>query len=90
MSPTPQSAPDVPKKTEKRGQKKTVCFTAVELQKNVTWYLVYEIFLKKYSYVRVLLIDGEALKNKLGHSTRKTNPTTWNHIYQLPRHSRGP
>ena len=36
MSPTPQSASDVPQNTKKCGQKNTVCFTAVELEKNVT------------------------------------------------------
>ena len=38
------------KKQKKCGQKSTVCFTAVELEKNVT---SYEIFFEKYSYVRV-------------------------------------
>ena len=66
--------------------RQSVCFTAVELEKNVT---SYDIFLK-YSYVQVLLVDGGAVKKTLGHSTDKTNPTTWNHIFQLQRQSRGP
>ena len=58
------------KKTNKCGQKNTaVCFTAVELEKNVTSYLVRFFF--QYWYVRVLLIDGGAVKQTLGHSTRE-------------------
>ena len=63
----------MPQKAKKRGQKNTVCFT-VELEKKT---LHRTIFLAKFSYVRVLLIDGGAVKKTLGHSTKKkTNPTT--------------
>ena len=54
-------------KNKEMWTKNTVCFTAVELDKNVTSYEIFE----KYSYVRVLLIDGGAVKKTLGHSTRK-------------------
>ena len=66
MSPTPQSAWDVPQKAKKRGQKNTVCFT-VELEKKT---LHRTIFLAKFSYVRVLLIDGGAVKKIVGRITR--------------------
>ena len=65
MSPTPQSARDVPPKT-KCGQKNSVFYCSRAI-KNVT---SYEIFVK-YSCVRVLLIDGGAAKKTLGYSTRK-------------------
>ena len=62
MSPTPQSARDVPKKTTTYVHKETLCFAAVEPQKNVTSYV-------RISYARLLLIDGGTVKKVLGHST---------------------
>ena len=69
MSPTPQSAWVVPQKTKKCGQKALVFhFSVIELEKNVT---SWEIFRKILVRVRVLLIDGGAVKKNLAHSRRK-------------------
>ena len=47
------------------------CFSVVELEKK----LHREVFVEKYSYVRVLLIDGGAVKKILAHSTRTVSYT---------------
>jgi len=88
MSPTPQSAWDVTQKTKKRGKQNTVCFSAESYKKKRYW--VYRTrFFEKRSYVRLLLIDGGAVKKYLATVRRRTSPTTWNHIFQLQRQSRG-
>ena len=51
---------------------KILCFTYVELEKNVTSYEIFE----KFSYVRVLLIDGGAVKKNTWPQYEK------NHIQQ--------
>ena len=57
-------------KIRRNVDKKTLlCVTAVELEKNVTSYI--RDFLCKYSCIRVLFIDGGAVKRTLGHSTRE-------------------
>ena len=59
-------------KNKEMWTKKTLCFTAVEPQKNVTSYR-YEIFRKLLvrSYVRQLLIDGGIILKKWGTEYKK-------------------
>ena len=69
MSPTPQSAWDMPPKTKNVEQKKHFCvFKFCRLEPQQTLHRTR--FFKKCSYVRLLLIDGGAAKIILGHSTR--------------------
>ena len=87
MSATPQSAWDVPQ--ERDVDNKILCFTYVELEKNVTSYEIFE----KFSYVRVLLIDGGAVKKNTWPQYEKKHTwytTTRNHVFQLEQRSRGP
>ena len=51
-------------------------------------YIVQKIF-EKYSYVQVLLIDGETVKKILGRSTRKNKSNDLEPHFQLQRQSRG-
>ena len=72
MSPTPQSAWDVPRKTKKCGQKiLCYCYTARKKTSHRTR------FFEKYTYVRVLLIDGGAVQKKIGRSTKKNKTNNW-------------
>ena len=59
-------------KNKEMWTKKTLCFTAVEMEKNVTTSIHRTRLTKKYSHVRVLLIDGGAVKKTLGHSTKES------------------
>ena len=76
-------------KNKEMWTKHIVCFTAVELEKNVTSYEIFE----KFSYVRVLLIDGGAVKKNTWPQYEKKHTwytTTRNHVFQLEQRSRGP
>ena len=75
------------KKQKKCGQKSTVCFTAVELEKNVTSYEIFFFNSRAHEYCSSM---EEQLKKPLATVREKTNPTTWNDIFQLERQSRGP
>ena len=87
MSPTPQSAWDVPRKT-KMWTKNTDCIT-VELQKTLyrTWY---EIFFKLLVPTSTDHRWRSSKKSTWPQYEKRTNPTTWNHIFHLQRQSRGP
>ena len=76
MSPTPQSAWDVPQKPKTCGQKTLFDFS-VELERNVTsWEICRKILTTCLLYVPILLIDGSVRKN-LAHGTRKNK---FNHL----------
>ena len=55
-------------KTKRCGQKNTCVFDCCRARKKR---YILRVFFFKYSYVRVLLIDGGAAKKALGRSTRK-------------------
>ena len=73
-------------KKEKSGQKNTVFYCCRARKKRYD--IVRDVFFntRMYKYC----IDGGAVKKHLATVREKTNPTTWNHIFQLQRQSRGP
>ena len=74
-------------KNKEMWTKHIVCFTAVELEKNVT---SYEIFRKIVVRTSTAHRWRSSKKKNLATVRERTNPTTWKHIFQLERQSRGP
>ena len=85
FSPTPQSPWDVPPEPKKRGQKTLLCFISLNsvvgcravIEKKT---LHREGFFGKSSHVRVLLMDGGAVKKNLATVRERTNPTLQPHF----------